>query len=446
MQQGRVLKINQNQTSISGAYVLYWMQSAQRIKDNHALEVAIQLANQYNKPLLVAFVLMTDFPSANQRAFQFMLEGLEVLFPKLYELGTDVRVYDGLNGAFYDDSMMASAIVIDKGYGRFTETMKEEFVKAQSVDVYEVDTNVVVPVYEAYAKEAYAAYAIRPSILKKMPLYAFGFDLTPLKMRSHGSREPFYAHQILDEKLSHLPKLHPVGLCGGEEEAQRRLKAFIDNKLEGYDAMGNDPSKALTSGLSPYLHFGHISPITIYESVIKSGIPAQGFIEQLVIRRELAYNFVAYNPHYDVSLDAILPNWAKEEMKRHESDVRPYSYSLEELETASTHDPYWNAAQIQMVKTGTMHNYMRMYWGKKVIEWKRTYEEAFHTLIYLNDKYQLDGRDPNGYAGIAWCFGKHDRPFFEREIFGKIRYMNAAGLKKKFDMDTYVKKVMGEVL
>lgn len=445
MQQGRVLKVNENQRVISGAYVFYWMQSAQRMKDNHALEVAIQLANQYEKPLVVAFVLMTDFPSANQRSFQFMLEGLEALFPKLHEWGADVRFYEGLNEAFYEDSKKAAAIVLDKGYGRFIKSLKEEYVKVQSVDVYEVDTNVVVPVHEAYPKEAYAAYALRPSLLKKMPAYAYGFDLTPLKIRSASLKIPIFARAILDEKLSHIPKLSPLAICGGEDPAQKLLKAFIETKLEAYDVEANDPSKALTSGLSPYLHFGQISPITIYEAVMKSGISAKGFMEQLVVRRELAYNFVAYNPQYDVSLEAILPNWAKDEMKSHGGDKRPYLYSLHDFETASTHDPYWNAAQIQMVKWGTMHNYMRMYWGKKVIEWTDSYEEAFQTLIYLNDKYQLDGRDPNGYAGIAWCFGKHDRPFFEREIFGKIRYMNAAGLKKKFDMDAYVKSVMGDL-
>jgi deoxyribodipyrimidine photo-lyase len=192
--------------------------------------------------------------------------------------------------------------------------------------------------------------------------------------------------------------------------------------------------------MSPWLHFGQISPLVIALKVMKTQSPGkEAYLEELIIRRELAMNYTYYNPFYD-SFEG-LNDWAKKTLKEHEKDKRPYRYSIDELEQAQTHDPYWNAAQEEMRITGKMHGYMRMYWGKKILEWMKSPEEAFSTALYLNNKYELDGRDPNGFAGIAWCFGKHDRPWFERPIFGKIRYMNANGLKRKFNAEAYVDKI-----
>jgi deoxyribodipyrimidine photo-lyase len=190
--------------------------------------------------------------------------------------------------------------------------------------------------------------------------------------------------------------------------------------------------------MSPYLHFGQISPLYIALKVSKTrSLGAEAFFEELIIRRELSMNFVFYNEKYD-SFKSI-PDWAKKTLRAHQKDRRPYLYSPKELENAGTHDPYWNAAQKEMVITGKMHGYMRMYWGKKILEWSKTPEEAFKVALYLNNKYELDGRDPNGFIGVAWCFGKHDRPWGERAIFGNVRYMNDKGLKRKFDADKYVK-------
>jgi deoxyribodipyrimidine photo-lyase len=188
------------------------------------------------------------------------------------------------------------------------------------------------------------------------------------------------------------------------------------------------------------LHFGQISPVYIARKVLDTDSPGkEDYLEELIVRRELSMNFVFYNERYD-SFEGI-PEWAKKTLRSREGDKRPYLYNPEELEAAETHDPYWNAAQREMVVKGKMHGYMRMYWGKKILEWSRTPEEAFRVALYLNNKYELDGRDPNGFTGVAWCFGKHDRPWKAREIFGNIRYMNAKGLKRKFDVEEYVRRM-----
>jgi deoxyribodipyrimidine photo-lyase len=255
-----------------------------------------------------------------------------------------------------------------------------------------------------------------------------------------------------DKLLSKLrldDSVRPVSkFAGGEIEAQRRLGEFIRDKLRGYDDGRNEPSADGTSTLSPYLHFGQISPVDIALRVGEAEVPLvdrDAYLEELIVRRELGMNFVHYTPAYD-SYDSV-PRWARQTLKAHGKDKREYAYSRAQLESADTHDPYWNAAQREMLLSGFMHNYMRMYWGKKVLEWKRTPQEAFEDLLYLNNRYFICGRDPVSYSNVAWIFGLHDRPWQERKIFGTVRYMNAAGLERKFDMGAYVKKVeaMGRV-
>ena len=253
----------------------------------------------------------------------------------------------------------------------------------------------------------------------------------------------------LDRILCQLDIDHsvsPVGYFqGGPVTAARLLEDFLSRKLKHYPDLRNDPSMDCVSHMSPYLHFGQISPLDIALKVRHA--PNQprkakeSYLEELIVRRELGINFVYFNEHYD-SLKA-LPAWAEKTLLEHRADRREHVYGLDTLERAETHDPYWNAAQGEMVVTGKMHNYMRMYWGKKILEWSETPEMGFKNALYLNNKYELDGRDPNSFAGIAWCFGKHDRAWKERPIFGKIRYMNARGLERKFDIDTYVRKIRG---
>jgi deoxyribodipyrimidine photo-lyase len=229
---------------------------------------------------------------------------------------------------------------------------------------------------------------------------------------------------------------------GGETAARRLLLKFVRAKLAGYADRRNEPSAGGTSTLSPYLHFGQVSPIEIAIAVRDakgaSKADRNAFLEELIVRRELSMNHVFYNPHYD-RYDG-LPDWARKTLASHARDRRPYVYTRGQLESAQTHDRWWNAAQREMTLTGFMHNYMRMYWGKKILEWKRNPRDAFEDVLYLNNKYFLDGRDPNAYANVAWIFGLHDRPWGPpRKIFGTVRYMNAAGLERKFDMEAYVK-------
>ena len=226
---------------------------------------------------------------------------------------------------------------------------------------------------------------------------------------------------------------------GGTINAHIRLKKFVDEILPDYEAARNKPDRDGSSRLSAYLHFGFISPLEIALAVQNADAPQSSkdaYLEELIVRRELSFNFTLRNPNYD-SL-AALPAWAQKTMREHIDDERPFTYTLEELENGETHDELWNAAQREMVVTGEMHNYVRMLWGKNVIAWSPSYEIAFETLVHLNNKYCIDGRDPNSYAGILWCFGKHDRPWMERPVFGMIRYMTSGSTGKKFDSKKYI--------
>jgi deoxyribodipyrimidine photo-lyase len=242
-------------------------------------------------------------------------------------------------------------------------------------------------------------------------------------------------------------------------EALATLDSFIRDKLKDYSTLRNHPNLDVQSHMSPYLHFGQISPLQIIHQICetcdvdmasipelingKAGLDGMAqsigaFAEELIVRRELAMNFCHYNPDYKNS--SALPDWAIRTLNDHLADAREGDYSLERLELAESSDIYWNAAQRELLMTGKMHNYMRMYWGKRVLAWCPSVEEAYQILAYLNNKYELDGRDPNAWAGIAWCFGKHDRPWAPRPIYGMVRYMNSAGLQRKFDMKAYIQK------
>lgn len=445
IQSERIKAINSYGFDENGEYVLYWMQSAQRVMNNHALELSIQLANKHNLPLLVCFIVMESYPGANRRHYEFMFEGIPYLESKLNGMGISFTVQVGdVKSLLLDLSKNASIAVFDDSITRPLMLLKEEIGKTIHKQVFCVETNVIVPVETAYPKEAYAAYAIRKALQRQAAYFAIGFEPSELKNKSiiGDVPESVRLESLFETKLSHLEDLPcKRRIKGGEREALNRLKSFIKKGLEDYESMSNRPENDVTSHLSAYIHFGQLSPITVYEETMKSGKNSIGLIEQLFVRRELAYNFVHYNLNYDLDLNKILPDWAIKELDRHRIDQRPYVYSLDMLEQGKTHDPYWNAAQKEMVFTGYMHGTMRMYWGKKIIEWSTTPEEAFKNMLFLNDKYQLDGRDPNGYAGIAWCFGKHDRPFSERAIFGKVRYMNAEGLKRKYKIEEYVEKI-----
>lgn len=434
---------------VPGDYILYCMQASQRLRYNHALTFAIRMANERNLPVLVAFGLTDGFPEANERHYAFMLEGLCDLSSDARKRGLGFALFKGSP----DDVAIklagkAVALVTDRGYLRIQRDWRTRVAKSVSCPVVEVESDAVVPATCVSEKEEYAARTIRPKINRALPDYLRPLVETKVKVPFRGSVPGAVGVDDVDGLLATLPIDRSVGrvsgYVGGENEAARRLRAFIEEKFTRYAVDRNDPNLDGVSNLSPYLHFGQISPLDIALQIRDARGESEDegvdtFLEGLIVRRELSINFCTYQPSYDQY--ACLPEWAQLTLDAHREDPREFLYSREQFEHAETHDPYWNAAQVEMTSTGKMHNYMRMYWGKKIIEWSATPEEAFATALVLNNKYELDGRDVNSFAGVAWCFGKHDRPWKEREIFGTVRFMNANGLKRKFDRDGYVQKV-----
>ncbi|MBM4103500.1 MAG: deoxyribodipyrimidine photolyase [Planctomycetes bacterium] len=444
IQKERIQELNDRPVR-DGAYVLYWMQAAQRADFNHALEYAIQTANERHKSLLAVFVL-TDYPEANLRHYQFMLEGLAQTQKDLARRGILLAIQKGWPGEIVPRlAREADVVVADDGYLRIQRQWRRDIAEAIDCAMTEVATNVVVPVKIASDKENFSAGTLRPRICRQLKKFLVPMGRGKLECRFSSDFESVCLDNI-EAALSKMKIDNSVlpskVFKGGAAEAKRRLKLFIADKLNLYGGSRADPTLDIQSHLSPYLHFGQISPLEIVLAIKKTRSPGkEAFLEELIVRRELAFNYVWYNLRYD-QYDA-LPNWALNTLRVHAKDKREYVYTLEQLEEARTHDPAWNAAQMEMVKSGKMHNYMRMYWGKKILEWTESPKQAFEWALYLNNKYELDGRDPNSFAGVAWCFGKHDRPWGERQIFGKVRYMNFAGLKRKFDIEAYIEKVKG---
>lgn len=439
-----------------GKYVVYWMQQSQRTKYNYALEFAIERANLLKKPLLVVFGLTADYPEANERHYKFMLEGLADIKKNLDRRNIGFELLDGVPDESIKSVMPdAKELIMDKGYMKiqkiWRKNIKDWINENYSMNVFEVEGDVVVPIYIASEKLEYAARTIRPKINRHLDEY-----LHPLSNRIIDTKWDMkidaQTHDLndIENLLQSLPLDRKVKgsdyYKGGEEQAHKVLDKFLDEKLKYYD-MRNHPEYDYCSDMSPYLHFGHISVVEIAIKAKKTArdkvIPEESlasFLEEIIVRRELAMNYVYYNEDY-YKFEAMTDNWAYETMKIHESDEREYIYSFEDLEEFKTHDKYWNAAMKEMVITGKMHTYMRMYWCKKIIEWTKDYKTAYDYAIRLNNKYFIDGRDANSYTGVAWCFGKHDHGWKERDIFGKLRYMNANGLKRKFDIEKYVEKV-----
>ena len=444
IQKERVKVLNKKRIK-NGSYALYWMQASPRSEYNHALEYAISKANELNKPLVTYFGITYSYPEANERHYYFMLEGIKEVQSSLEEKGVKMVIWHKSPevGAI-ELSKDASLVVVDRGYLKVQKKWRSYVAKHVNCQFIQVESDVVVPVEEASPKEEYSAATFRPKITKKLDCF-----LVPLKENypKVGSLHMDFDSFDVEDVKKAIPSLNidrsvkkVNEFRGGTRDAKKHLEDFLKHKLDKYPELRNNPTKEYLSNMSPYLHFGQISPLYIALKVLGTDSPGKAaYLEELTVRRELSINFVFYNKNYD-SFDG-LPEWAKKTLKEHEKDPREYIYSLEELENAETHDPYWNAAHEEMKINGKMHGYMRMYWGKKILEWSKTPEDAFETALYLNNKYELDGRDPNGFTGVAWCFGKHDRPWKERQVFGKMRYMSAKGLERKFDADEYVEKM-----
>jgi deoxyribodipyrimidine photo-lyase len=431
----------------NGEYVLYWMQSSQRADHNHALEYAVQRANDLGQRLLVVFGLTDDYPEANLRHYAFMLEGLADVEGVLGRRGIKFVVRRGSpDEVALEAGERASLIVTDRGYMRPQKMWRERVAGEAGCPLVQVETDVVVPVELASGKQEHAARTLRPRIHEHLD--EFLVELTPTKpdkQSSNMKEEGLDLSDIdgildamdLDTSVSRLGHLYR----GGNSEAKKIFRRFLKKCLPDYDANRNQPQTDYVSHMSKYLHYGHISPIwlALEAKDAGGGKNTDSFLEELIVRRELTFNFVFYNDDYDSY--ANLPGWAKKTLEDHKEDGREYTYTQKQLENAETHDEYWNAAMKEMVHTGYMHNYMRMYWGKKILEWSNTPEHAYRTTLYLNNKYFLDGRDPNSFANVAWVFGQHDRGWTEREVYGKVRYMSAGGLERKAKPAQYVEKV-----
>jgi len=431
-----------------GRYVLYWMQQSQRVFGNHALEFAVREANRLKLPVVVGFGITQRFPQGQERHYAFMLEGLRETDAVLRERGIKLAVrLSPPPLAALDLAAGTAVLVVDRGYLRIQRRWRERVARDAPCRVVQVESDVVVPVETASDREEYAARTIRPKIERELTRFLKPLKHTRPKRDSLGSKLAGIDVSDVDRLLSRLRvgrrALRTPDSPGGTAEARRLLAAFTKGALKHYDENHSDPGNHGSSGLSPYLHFGHISPLEVTLAVRRArGVrraDKDAFLEELIVRRELSMNFCTYNPSYD-KLDC-LPDWARATLTTHRRDAREHTYGRRALESARTHDPYWNAAQRELLVTGKMHGHMRMYWGKKIIEWSRRPEEAFETALALNNRYGLDGRDPNSFAGVAWCFGKHDRPWRERRVFGTVRWMSDAGLTRKFDMDAYVARV-----
>ena len=428
-----------------GRYVLYWMQQAQRAEFNHALEFAIHRANDLELPLLVGFGLMDDYPEANLRHYHFMLQGLQDVETELGKRNVTFVVRRGApDEVAIELARDAALVVCDRGYLRIQRQWRDHLADQADCPVVQVESDVVVPVEVVSDKAEYAARTIRPKITKYLERFLVPVSRTTLKDKTalDVGGEDLSDVDALADKLKLDRSVPPVPLfTGGTTDGKKVLRAFLKERFATYAENRNQPQTNDVSHMSKYLHFGQLSPLYIALEAKKSHSRenVDAFIEELIIRRELPMNFVFYEPDYD-SYSSI-PDWAKKTLAEHKSDERKQSYTRAELEDALTYDDYWNAAMREMKFTGYMHNYMRMYWGKKIIEWSNTPQYAYQTAIYLNDKYFLDGRDANSYANIGWLFGTHDRGWTERPVLGKVRWMSSGGLERKSKPEEYVTKV-----
>jgi len=435
-----------------GRCVVYWMQRAQRGRDNHAVNVAVRAANALGLPLVVYFAAISNFPHANLRHYAFLNQGLADIEEDLAARGIAFvmrRAPNESHERLFAD-VGAALVIGDENPMREPERWRRELASRLRTPFWTVDADVVVP-SKLMERAQYGAYTIRPRIQRLLPEFLRPYE--NLKADREWKRpKGFHADDVREDITRGWKDLDrsvlPVEAWqGGTHAGLKRLRLFIEKMLADYEKTRNRPEVDGTSCLSPYLHFGHVGPLTValaVEAAVKKNAKLRtardAFFNELIVWRELAVNFVRYSDNYD-SPGCAEP-WAKQTLAQHARDEREYLYSLAELEGAKTHDDLWNAAQLQMVRQGWMHNLMRMYWAKKILEWTPDVKTAMRIAVHLNHKYFLDGRDPNGYAGIAWAMvGKFDRAWSERAIFGKIRYMSSASTGRKFDSRLYMEQM-----
>ncbi|XP_058063190.1 deoxyribodipyrimidine photo-lyase [Anopheles bellator] len=434
--------------------ILYWMSRDVRVQDNWAFLYAQKLAFKNELPLFVCFNLVPKFLEATIRHFKFLLWGLEEVARECEKLNIQFVLLRGNaaeNVPAFVKKHKIGCVVCDFSPLRVPMQWVDDVAKALPMEVplCQVDAHNIVPVWVTSEKQEYAARTIRNKVNGHLAAYLTPFP--PVIKHPHTSR--FVAKPIdwprviesleVDRSVDEVEWATPGYVAG-----VRMLQSFVEKRLSKFDGKRNDPTENALSQLSPWFHFGQLSvqrailAVKSYGKRHTDGVAA--FCEEAIVRRELSDNFCFYNKNYDNLRGAN--EWARKSLDDHRKDKRTYCYTRSELDSAKTHDDLWNAAQLQMVTEGKMHGFLRMYWAKKILEWTKTPEEALATAIYLNDRYNLDGRDPNGYVGCMWSIaGTHDMGRKERDIFGKIRYMNYDGCKRKFDVRAFVARYGGKV-
>lgn len=445
----------------SGKCVVYVMSRDQRVRDNHTLIAAQQAALAHGVPLYVLFVLKRVENRAREH-YEFMLSGLREVAADLqsYAIPFVLRTGEAAQEIQkFAKEVDCGALYFDFSPLRFARTLVKDVAKNFDGPITVVDTHNIVPVWVASQKQEFAAHTMRPKIHRQLE----HFLVPSLLLKKQQYSVKSVSSLTFDDAKQYVQSIPAVGtslgFASGEKAAHNHLQTFMAERLEHYALGRNDPSDDLQSDLSPYLHFGQISALRVALDVMNevkavpllfqrakmaeaSGTPSRedgmnALFEEMIVRKELSDNFCLYNEDYSSLAGA--PQWARDTLAAHAGDPRDFVYTRDQWEAAATHGTAWNAAQTQLLRTGKMHGYMRMYWAKKILEWSASPEEAIETAIYLNDRYSIDGGDPNGYVGVLWSItGLHDRPWFERSVYGKIRYMNESGLRRKFDLDTYI--------
>ncbi|MFW5838124.1 MAG: deoxyribodipyrimidine photo-lyase [Desulfovibrionaceae bacterium] len=428
--------------------VVYWMHREHRLRDNWGLLLAQQIALASDAPLAVVHCLAPGFGEAGLRQYAFLVRGLLELAAGLRRLDIPLVQLLGDPGEEVPRFLAehrAGGLVTDFDPAPAKRSWVGKVLEAGLCRVWEADSRNVVPAWLATDRKEYMARTFRPRLRSKLA----DFLEAPPGLQAHprpfapdlpGPSLGSLDRLGLDRAPSEAPDADP-----GEQGGLRRLAGFLDNRLPRYAEASNDPTREAVSRLSAHLRFGQLASLRVALETRKADAPAEAkdaFLEQLLVRRELAENYVFFEPDH-ASL-AGAPDWARKTLDDHRLDPREHVYSLEQFEAAATHDELWNAAQGEMVRTGFMHGYMRMYWAKKILEWSESPEEALRIAFRLNDRWQLDGRDSNGVAGIMWSIaGVHDQGFRERPVYGKIRYMNARGAARKFKVKAYIEANRG---
>jgi deoxyribodipyrimidine photo-lyase len=475
--EARLRRLNGARLAAGGDYVLYWMQSFRRLERNHALDYALRCATELGRPLVVYEGLRLDYPWASLRLHRFLLEGMQANAARAKSLGLAYwpfveRAKDEGRGLLRRLSARAALVVTDDFPGFIAPAQSAALARAVEVPVFAVDSNGVVPLSLLGAPVGAAAH-LRPRLHKAFA-EAWQHRAAPRPrvpdVARRGPSAPFEAWDgaDLDGLLGSLPldrSVPSVSLTvGGAPAGRARLRAFVKKRLRGYAGARSVPRSledGHASGLSPYLHFGHLSIEEVAEAVLDTtgdwtadelrlhhrgkregyfcdDADVNAFLDEALTWRDVGFHWQWSRREDAASLERALPAWALATLGAHAGDRRPWLYSAEQLEDGATHDPLWNAAQRELVTTGTIHNYLRMLWGKKVLEWSKTPAEAYRTLEHLNNKYALDGRDPNSYTGILWCFGLFDRPWApERPVLGQVRYMSSENTARKFRLAPY---------